>query len=324
MSKSIQLKFVKVKYKGDSIGDDIRVEIEALGKFLRFDKKIKSGTTIEIDQEICRVETNQKALSAEVFITILEKDLLFNDIGSTKSSIKIDSNSTEPQKFTFEIKMKETRSIIGKVWGKKIAIFELTLEAVVSEVIRYVFDEGDGWLKIVLENNKSIGWLPAYLKIKVEEHTNAKREYFTILEGPYRSKLASVKFKPDGSSRFVSEIKHEPMAIAIYSISKKTLILKGKEYKTTDYEKVRWQKGLYDIEIPDYPHPGGRNYLNRSRQAMTWFRIGHGGDAYLHVGSFSLGCITVTETERWTEIYQTLIKARKGDFISVGVLEVVD
>jgi len=52
--------------------------------------------------------------------------------------------------------------------------------------------------------------------------------------------------------------------------------------------------------------------------------IGHSGERYLHPGRVSAGCISITETTRWMEIYDSLIKARKGDFMSVGVLEVVD
>ena len=114
------------------------------------------------------------------------------------------------------------------------------------------------------------------------------------------------------------------MARAKYSISQKTFILNGKKYKTTDYPETPWEKGLYDIEIPDAPHKGGGNYLNQSKRARTWFRIGHNGERYLHAGGFSLGCITVIEANRWTEIYDNLIKARKGDFMSVGILEVID
>ena len=58
-------------------------------------------------------------------------------------------------------------------------------------------------------------------------------------------------------------------------------------------------------------------------------KIKYGGDSIgrdirLELGGLSLGCITVTETKRWMEIYNALIKARKGDFMSVGILEVVD
>ncbi len=63
---------------------------------------------------------------------------------------------------------------------------------------------------------------------------------------------------------------------------------------------------------------------NKSIRSMSWFRIGHIGERYLHTGNHSLGCITMTEVERWDEIYDKLIKARKGDFLSVGMLEIVD
>ena len=80
---------------------------------------------------------------------------------------------------------------------------------------------------------------------------------------------------------------------------------------------------MYDIEIPDYPHGVPGTYLEAQRPRI-WFRIGHTGERYLHAGSRSLGCMTIIETSRWMEIYNVLIKARKPDFMSVGVLEVVD
>jgi len=323
MLKSIQLKLLKVKNSGDSVGRDIRVEIEVLGKFLRIDKRIESGTTTEINREVGRFETDRGLFQADVLITVIEKDLLFNDVGNTKNNIKISTIATKPQQFVFEVRVRESRSIFGKFWGTKTAIFEITLEAEASDAIKYVPDEGDGWLKVVLEDKYSEESLPAYLKVKIER-TDTKREYFTILEGPHRGRPASVILQDDGSSQFITGIKHEPMIRAQYSISQKTFILKGKKYKTTDYPETPWEKGLYDIEIPDAPHKGGENYLSQSKRAKTWFRIGHDGERYLHAGGFSLGCITVIEANRWTEIYNNLIKARKGDFMSVGVLEVVD
>ncbi len=324
MFKLVKLKFKEIKYLGDSIGDDIRIEVETLGNFLRVDKKIKNGATVEINKEVAQIETNEKLFSTEIFINIFEKDLLFNDIGRVKSKIKIDVYSTKPQIFTFEIKIQETHSNIGKPWSKAVAIFEVKLEVEISDLMKFVLDEGEGWLKVIIESNKSKQSLPAYLKVKIEKSLNAKREYFTILEGPYCGKLASVVFRTDGSSQFVSKVKHEPVVHAVYSISKKIFTLNGKKYQAEDYPKASWQNGLYDIEIPDFPHPGGRNYLSKSPRAITWFRIGHKGDKYLHTGRFSLGCITIIENTRWMEIYETLIKARKGDSMSVGVLEVID
>lgn len=322
MIKSIQLKLLKIKYSGDSIGDNIRVEIEVLSKIFNVDKRIKDGAVAEINQEIGRFETDQKSFSAEVSITVIEKDLLFNDIGSTKGRMKVDADNDNPQQFVFNAQIKETRSVLGKIWGNKTAEFEITLEAVATDVFWYMPDEGDGWLKVVMEDARKEEFLPAYLKVKIER-ADAKREYFTILEGPYHNRSASVKFKNNGSSYFITDVNHEFAAEAVYSISQKIFILNGKKYQTIDYSKAIWKKGLYDIEIPDYPHKGGRNYLSKSERAMTWFRIGHSGDRYLHTGGYSLGCMTIIETARWGEIYGILIKSRK-DSISVGVLEVID
>lgn len=325
MFKSIQLKLAKIKYRGDSIGDDIRVEIEILGKFLRIDKRIKVGASAEVNQEVGRFETDQELFYAEVMIAVVEKDLLFNDVGSIKEEIKVNTVVTKPQQFIFEIKVRETRSISGKFWGKAAAVFEISLEAEVSDVVKYVPDRDEmyGWLAVKFEDDRSVESLPAYLKVKFER-ADTKREYFTILEGPHRGRLASVKLRDDGSSWFFTKVQHEPMIHVKYSISQKNFILKDKKYKTVDYPGTLWKKGLYDIEMPDYPHRGGRNYLNQSKRAMTWFRIGHGGERYLHTGSQSLGCMTIIETKRWMKIYNSLIKARKSDFMSVGVLEIID
>ncbi len=326
MSQSIHLKLAKVTYSGDSIGDDIRIEIEILNKFLHVDKRIARGAMEEINQEIGTFETDRESFRTDVTITIIEKDMLFNDVGSIKGSIKITTSITTPQHITFKVPVRESRSILKKFWGTKTATFEITLEAKVSDAIKYVpdLDESQGFLKVWLNNDKSKEEsLPAYLKIKVER-TDAKREYFTILEGTYRGKLASVELKNDGSSWLISDVKHEPLARAKYSIFQKIFTLKGKKYRTVDYSETPWRKGMYDIEIPDYPHGGGSRYLKQSKRSMTWFRIGHDGERYLHTGGRSLGCITIIEVERWLEIYDALIKARKDDSMSVGILEVVD
>ncbi|MBU0999630.1 hypothetical protein KKG24_05030, partial [Patescibacteria group bacterium] len=301
MFKSVQLKLSKIKYGGDSIGRDIRVEVEILGKFLRVDKRIKAGTAAEINREVGRFETDRGLFQAEILITVIERDLLFNDVGNAKGSVKINTAISKPQQFVFEVQVKENRSILGKFWGKATAVFEITLEAEDSDATKYVSDESDGWLWVLLEDNKTKIDLPAFLKVKVERSDN-KREYFIILEGPYRGRPASVVFRNDGSSWFIASVKHEPMARAKYSISQKTFILKGRKYKTVDYPEAPWKKGLYDIEIPDYAHRGGANYPEAKR-AKTWFKIGHSGERYLHAGGRSLGCITVIETKRWMEIY---------------------
>lgn len=322
MSKNIQLKLTKIKYSGGSIGDDIRIEIEHPSGLWFLDKQIKNKSEIKIDKIIYQSVITQNISKISLNVKIIEKDLVFNDVGSIKANLAVDLNNIEPQASIHEIIVKELRGI--KLGSKK-AIFNITLEILVSEALKSVPDDdvGNGWLKIRLEDNKSIESLPAFLKVKTE-YNDTKREYFTILEGPYSGRLASVALKANGLSQLIYKVEYDPVARVNYSVSKKILTLNGKKYQTTDYPNAVWKKGLYDIEIPDYPHEGGRHYLDQSKRAMTWFRIGHNGERYLHVGSRSLGCLTIIEINRWMEIYNELIKARKSDSLSVGMLEVID
>jgi len=324
MVNQIVLKLAKIKYNGNSVGDDIRLEIEAMGQIATIDKRIKINTSAEINREVARFLTDQASFKTGIKITVIEKDLLFNDVGIVEKNIKIDVEQGKPQEFSFEVRVRENRSaLLNKFWGKAVAIFEITLTSEILETAQYVPNEGDGWLKAILDRDKSKINLPAFLKVKNEKN-DFKREYFLILEGSYRGERASVALRDDGSSQFIFGIVHEPMASVRYFISQKTLFLNGKKYKATNYPNSPWRKGVYDIEIPDYPHPGGARHQDKAPRAKTWFRIGHSGDRYLHAGGYSLGCITIIEISRWAEIYNTLIKARKGDSASVGVLEVID
>lgn len=321
MDKLIKLKLSQIKYSGDSIGDDIRVEIEILDKFLRVDKTLKIGAAANIDKEIGNFETDQKRFKAGVKITVIEKDVLFNDVGNINGEITVDPNIARPQKFIYQVQIKETRSVLGKIWGDRIADFEIILEAIIGDLERYTPDIEDGWIRTLNAQSKEIS-LPAYIKLKPEYIKN-KREYFTPLEGPYRHQLLSVKLQDGISSYFISDVQHEPMVTATYSISTKLFTLNGKKYQTVDNPKAPWKKGLYDIEIPDHPHGRNNLYTEAVRQKV-WFRIGHDGARYLHSGKYSNGCMTMIETTRWMEIYNVLINARKGDFVSVGVVEVID
>jgi len=322
MLKKVELGLSQIKYKGKSIGDDIRIEVEILDKFIRIDKNIKAGTTVKLDKEIGSITTDQKSTTTNVKITIIEKDILFNNVGNIEKFIKVDVNSPKPQEFVYEIELKETHSIFGKLWGKSVAIFEVTIEARILDVIKYIPDENNGWLNVKFSDNRTIP-LPQCLKLKLDRIERG-REYLTILEGAYRGQAASVKLKDNGDSYLSTDIQHESMARLKYSISKRKLIIGNDEYQATDHADSPWEKGLYDIEIPDYPHEDRRNYVKISSRFKTWFRIGHNGERYLHTGRASLGCITITEIEKWNEIYNKLIKARKGDSASIGVLEVVD
>ncbi|KKT21020.1 MAG: hypothetical protein UW04_C0013G0004 [Parcubacteria group bacterium GW2011_GWB1_43_8] len=322
MLKFVQLKLSKIKYNGDSVGRDIRIEIDVFGKFLRIDKRIKTGTVAEMNQEVGRFETDRELFQTNILISVIEKDLLFNNTGSITDSIKVNTTDNQPQHFTFEIQVRESRSLLSRLfWGKRTAIFEVTLEALVGEIELYTPDIKDGWL-VTRDKQDEFVSLPAYIMVH-PTHIKNGREYFIPVEGVNRGELLSAPLENGNSSYLIHNVKHEPAISAQYSISEKVFILNGKKYKADDDSKNPWQKGFYDIEIPDYPHGGGLIYPEAVK-GTVWFKIGYSGERYLHPGRVSAGCISITETTRWMEIYNAFIKARKGDFMSVGILEVID
>jgi len=322
MVKSVKLKLSKIKYSGNSIGNDIRTEIEILDKFSRIDKKIKIGTTAEINNKIGEFETDQRLFKANVKITIIEKDILFNDVGVVSGEIEIDTNATKSKQFVFEIQVRESRSLLSRLfWGKRIAIFEVTLEAKIGEIERYTPDTEDGWLVAQTGQGEWVS-LPAYITVYPKSIKNG-REYFIPSEGIHRGELLSAPLKDNNSSYLITNIEHKSMISAEYSISEKVFMLNGKKYKAIDYSEAPWKKGIYDIGIPDYPHGSNNAYTEAIRQKV-WFPINFENARYLHVGARSAGCMTIIETTRWMEIYNVLIKARKGDFKNVGTLKVID
>lgn len=125
MLKSICLNFLEIKYEGDSIGRDIRVEIEIFGSLLKINKRISSGEIRKINQKIGCFEINGKAIETNISIAVVEKDLLFSDTGNMRGIIKIDASKSFPQKFEYSVLVMERR----RVFWKKTAVFKIMIEA---------------------------------------------------------------------------------------------------------------------------------------------------------------------------------------------------
>jgi hypothetical protein len=137
----------------------------------------------------------------------------------------------------------------------------------------------------------------------------------TILEGRYKGKDADVSNWVLGQDEAA-----KPAASCKFDITKGQLFYgsNGPVDATTQNTNPT-PIGKHDIEIPDFQHSLGSKYGD---YATTWFRLGHGGDRYLHPGRVSLGCTTCKDISKWPDIWAYLIKSRKDDQ-SVGELEVV-
>ncbi|MFY9463211.1 MAG: hypothetical protein WAP52_03435, partial [Candidatus Sungiibacteriota bacterium] len=203
MTKLIRLKLTKIKYGGDSIGDDIRIEIECLNQVFRMDKKIQNGAEVAFDAEIGKFFFDQTTITLPLTIRIIEQDLVFNDMGSKQAKIKVDLRNTSPQAKTYDIPVKELR---GLAPGRATAIFSVTIQAQVSDAILYIAYESTkgGWLNARPDNSRKDIGLPAYLKI-IPEKDAAGRHRFQIIEGALRGVRASVKIERDDTSYFQSE-----------------------------------------------------------------------------------------------------------------------
>ncbi len=123
--KRVILKLVSVQYTGQSVGEEIHIEIKVRDKFYSSDKIIKPNTTLPIDEPIIEFEIPSETFEENVNIKIVEDDLIFDDVGDTNGTIQVDSNKTEPQEFKFEVKVQEMRTTLRKAT----AIFIVTLEA---------------------------------------------------------------------------------------------------------------------------------------------------------------------------------------------------
>ena len=125
MAKAVSLKISKIQYGGDSIGNDILLEIEVVGEKFSSYQTIKSGSAFEYNQEVKQFRGVGDLLEAPVNIRVTEKDFLFSDKGEITEIIHIDPQSL-PQTFEFQVKVQERNKL---TFGKSTAMFTIILEA---------------------------------------------------------------------------------------------------------------------------------------------------------------------------------------------------
>ncbi len=161
----------------------------------------------------------------------------------------------------------------------------------------------------------------------LQDKTGHEREFFTILEGPYRNKKACVSVQR-GMSCFGTP-RYTGCANLHFTLEKTN---GGKTFGTLRFGTdavpaytVSSQpppSGIHSLELPDVPHKWGQIYQNESESPITWFRIGNAGDRYIQPGQASNGCIAV-DPAHWSKLYRYLIRSRKGDMINAGTVQVV-
>lgn len=306
MSYYLSVKLKQIKYSGDNLGRELKFRLKIENQVSEIGFILPHGESRSFDKVIFQKTLKEKPIILPVAAEVREARERHIDFGTSATKFKIQSKEG--------ITQKETLNIVVKGTGReknKTALIAFTLEVSCESALRYVLDvKSKGWLTVKLENKDVIA-LPQLLKVEILKIEN-NREYFIILEGVAKGKKASVRLNEDGKSYLSRKGEHKGPAELFLNQETGKIIILGLGTYNAKVKPDPLPSGKYDIEIPSEPHDAGWRYLKESKYAKTWFRIGHEGSRFLHVGQRSLGCVTVTDKEKWTEIYGHLIKSRKN------------
>lgn len=169
--------------------------------------------------------------------------------------------------------------------------------------------DANGWLTVRYGNGSTYPPLPQGLEVNFIR-TEGGRDVFTIAEGLGSGREASVT-RPASGSYLLDSFPRLQGITCTFDLSAQQLTVAGLgTFSAITDPGNPVPRGTHALEIPYEVHGLGRGYLNQSRYATTWFRIGHSGDRFLHPGRVSAGCTTVTDVGNWTRIYERAIAAR--------------
>ncbi len=200
-----------------------------------------------------------------------------------------------------------------------------------SHGLRRVDPSGSSpWLDVKLP--ESVTKLPMYLLVDYlgrKGPSKNRRDHFRVKEGHFSGHHGSVKARSKRSNYLSKRLNAHSGSHVEFQYNKKT----GKDgfkHGTVFIDQYKVNAitsgdnptlpGKYDLMIPDEAHTvNGGGY---GKFGAVWFKVGHGGDRYLHRGSNSLGCITVACSEStWNSVASHLMGSRKGKGVA-GTIKV--
>ena len=168
-----------------------------------------------------------------------------------------------------------------------------------------------GWIRGYV--GSQIRSLPDFLKVKYIERREgfgSMRDFFEILEGPYAGQIGALALGYLESKTWggpVDIVFDENTGKVDYGAGQADATMQ-RNPRTNDPLLSLGQS--YNLKLPDHPHSD-----SYGAYSGVWFRVNGGpqGDEYFHAGSVSWGCISVTETSKWPEIYDHVINKRRDN-----------
>lgn len=120
---------------------------------------------------------------------------------------------------------------------------------------RNIIAGSDGWLRIRIEPRGEIVSVPAYLQVEAGQSAGG-RDFFTVLEGVHRGKRASVT----AGNLSPAAMPLRKAARLVFNKSKGTLTCGDVQLRAMTAPQNPVPDGEHPLQIPDFPHQGGRNY----------------------------------------------------------------
>lgn len=316
-----------IQYKGGNIGSDTEFHISVNGTETRVPANMSTGATRFFDLPVIMQPLQQQEKEIRITVQVTEERETFPDQGMSSQDYVVKPIQGRQTLGPLTVAVRET---LGPTRAGALASFVFTFEAEHFEFgqlgVRYVVATHKGWLLVRGENGAKDFSVPHWLSVEVTEIT-PDREFFTVLEGPLRGQPGSARLRNGVSSLSPTPVRREPPIEMVYHRETLRLEIPGLGvFNVARPPRNPFPVGqTFPVEIPDYPHEGGQQYEKQATFATTWFRIADPEvpDRYLHTGRVSAGCSTVTERERWDEIYHFLINRRRDDR-AVATLRVAD
>lgn len=313
----------KIAYMGENIGNEFEIRIRLGSNSITLNKTIKCGETRILNQLLFS-NNYMKSHSVSLEVEVTEKDDI-PDSGIRKTSINVGTDKGYHGRFSleaYEEPNKGNKAVFTLVFDEKISYFG-------NQILMKVGKQG--WIKAKFEDG-SIESLPLGLHAKITDiitYDSPKdgyigEEHFTILEGKHINKKARLLIPRNCNSRFSKVKIYDAPCKIVFRIKKKkddtnlqgmveiSQLKSKKIYAITKICEDTLPNGIYELEIPDAPHPHGNNYNDNSPYSNSWFRIVYlpkpEKGFYFHYGLISAGCITIDgdlnkQIDIWTDIY---------------------
>lgn len=308
-----------IELHGDDLGDDYQLDFIYADEVVSVPLRTVENKLIAQNSNFATVWLAPETSILNLMIIAKEIDPIADDIGEYELNIDTSTHIQDLQAYEILIEVLGR----GRSEQKKKAHLKIKLETLVSSPVVQLKDvDPNGWIIARLSSGISIT-LPAGTAVEMIEKKQG-REYFKVLEGSYKGVEASIALSQGGVTHLTKFVDRK--SACEMKLLRESWVLQIAGLGNFEVLKMKPAEmiypGIYRICLPDIPHGAGKSYRSTARHAETWFRLGDENDRYIHPGTRTRGCITITDLNSWETIYNYIMTCRQDD-AHIGTLEVI-